>query len=124
MALQPWKPRGVQMRGAWLNGTYVYSAFAENCDYPIGTVWARLTSNSYKQVVCEIVDVYVPKCFRRLGIGRFMLTQLLDDYGILKTGTGSKEGGMKLMLAMGWKRNRQTGDWYLKGEIKKMRKGK
>ncbi|HSZ58569.1 MAG TPA: GNAT family N-acetyltransferase [Tepidisphaeraceae bacterium] len=119
--LEKWKPESLRLEMAWVgNGVLLQTCFAVNCDAPVGSVWVRLGSNSYRQAVCEVIDIYVPKIYRRMGIASFMMKSLLDGYGILKTGTGSKDGGMALLKALGWKRNRQTGDWYLFGKRKRI----
>lgn len=79
-------------------------------------MWVDLTGNSFNQIICYVLDIYVPKCFRRMGVATFMMQWLLKQYGILQTGTGSKDGGKALIKKLGWKRNMVTGDWYLRGK--------
>jgi hypothetical protein len=106
------------MEMAWVgHGTLAYTCLAQNCDFPVGTVWVRLTSMGGK-AVCEILDIYVPVKQRRMGIGTFMMKFLLRDYGILRTGGGTKEGGMALMKSLGWKECPEAGCWYLRGKPK------
>jgi len=117
-----WKPENLRMEKGWVgNGILAYTCNAINSNQPVGTVWVHLTSNTRKQIVCDVVDIYVPQNFRRLGIGTHVMKWLLDNYGILKTGTGTKDGGKALLKSMGWKQNRETTEWYLKGKPKPVR---
>jgi GNAT superfamily N-acetyltransferase len=121
--IEKWKPEGLRFECAWVgNGVLLYTCNATNCSVPVGSVWVLLGSNSYGVAVAEVLDVYVPEKFRRMGIGTWMLRWLVANYGTLKTGTGTKAGGMALLKATGWKQNRQTGDWYLHGTPRKVKK--
>lgn len=121
--LPKWKPEGLRIESAWVgNGVLLYTCNACNSNAPLGSCWVNLTSNSFGHVVCEILDIYTPEKFRRMGVATFILRYLLDAYGMLRTGTETKVGGLALLKAMGWKQNRQTGDWYLRGKTKRISK--
>jgi len=120
---EKWKPESLQLQFVWTGyGVGLYSCFASNSDVPVGSVWVRPTSNSRRESICEIIDIYVPANYRRLGIATYLMKQLLAAYGILRTGTGTKDGGMALLKSLGWKQNRQTADWYLIGKRKRIPK--
>jgi hypothetical protein len=121
--IKTWKPDpgSLRMQISWCgNGFAVNTAFSHDCPDPLGSVWFLPTTNAFGESICEIVDIYVPHRFQRSGVGTALMKFLLSGYGILRTGTGTKSGGMALMKSMGWKQNRQTGDWYLRGDVKKL----
>lgn len=121
---EKWKPEGHHFQMSWVGcGVCLYSCFATNCDAPIGSIWIRLTSMKPAGTkdwlgVAYVLDIYVPGKWRRMGIGTWMMKQVLDMYGILQTGNGTKEGGMALMKSLGWKQVKETGDWFLRGKSK------
>lgn len=121
--LAKWKPEGLHLHTTYVgNGVALFTVNATNSHYPLGSCWVILTSDDFGRAVCDVVDVYVPAKCRRMGIATYVLTYLLDTYGILKTGTGTKAYGMPLMRKMGFTQNRQTGDWYLRGKAKHLSK--
>lgn len=114
--MKSWKPRpdNLSAKFAWVgNGIGCHTAFTEDCNIFVGCVWIVGTSNSYGESICDIIDIYVPEKFRRAGVAKWLLARLAENYTILRTGYGTKAGGMALMKSMGWKREKSTGDWYL-----------
>jgi len=102
------------------NGIWIYTLFAEHATCPVATVWVLLTSDHFKNVVCEVCDIYVPVWYRRNGFAKYLIFELLNLYGNLRTVTGTRDG-LKLIKSCGFKLNQASGDWWLRGEMKKTR---
>jgi hypothetical protein len=101
-------------------GISVYSIFSPELWVPLGTVWFYPTSNAYNEIICEVLDVYVINGYRRQGVATWVMKLLLDQYGMLRTGRGSKDGGRALLKSMKWKQDKVSGDWYLRGKVQKI----
>jgi hypothetical protein len=117
-----WKPTELHLRYVWIGyGTLQYTCFASNVDFPVGIIYGRPATNHFSHEVFEVLDIYVPAQFRRMGVARFMLQTLLNTHGIVSTVTGTKDG-LPLLKAMQFKLDKQAGIWLLKGKIKSIAK--
>lgn len=99
-------------------GLYLFSCYAESVNWPVGSCWLRLESNN-NYSVAVIGNIFVTRFYRRNGVATFMYNYLLESYDVLRTNGGSPDGGLALMKKMGWKRSKDTGDWYLHSAKKK-----
>lgn len=97
----------------------LYTAWIPTFAAPLAFVWGNPKSTTPNKHVFDVYGSYVLPWARRQGVRSKINEQILKHYGVIITGSGTKEGGMAFLKAAGYKLHKPTGLFFLqKGKCK------
>lgn len=114
-----WKP---EVKRGWVAytqmgfGHVIYALFVPNHIGVVGLVWGWIEGTTF-----AVAGSYVEPEARRCGVRTRINEQILCSYERIRTGSGSKEGGLAFMLARGYKYHKASNTWYLTRAAAKIR---
>lgn len=92
-------------------GVRQYTCFHPGWQCPIAVVWISGTGD--KHHTGEILFSFTIPYFRRLGVRKLINKHIFDDFEVIRTPSGSDEGGMAFMKIHGYKWCDIQKLWYL-----------
>lgn len=104
-------------------GCRYYMCFHPEFIAPVGSVWCACQGG--RTPTADVLYSFTLHMYRRLGVRTLINKTLLEHFKIIRTTSGTKEGGMKFLKASGYKHDPVRDDWYLTREMaEKASKGK
>jgi hypothetical protein len=94
------------------HGIWIYGLFAPNFTGPYGLVWGASRGGAGKNSF-EVFHSYVLPYVRRQGVRAKINETILQQFDVIITGDGSKEGGMAFLKSQGYELHKPTGIYFL-----------
>ena len=96
-------------------GVEQFTLWSKSFHGPVGTVWVNRVGS--KPVVAQVIESYVPKWCRRLGVRTRLNQELFRYCDVISTGPSEKEG-RAFMKSQGYTQDTVTKHWRLSKPVK------